>query len=385
MTDITTYPLHQLPSPCFILSEARLKNNLELLKRVQQESGAKVILALKGFAMPASFPLVKQYLPGATASSLHEAMLANELGGEVHAYSPAWVPAEAEQLLKLTDHISFNSLQQYRTYASEVEVAGVSAGLRINPEYSEVTTDLYNPCVPGSRLGVTSKQLRASYPEALPKGVEGLHFHTLCESSAESLEKTLQAVEQNFGQYLYQVKWLNMGGGHAITREGYNTELLVELVRNIAAKYQLEVILEPGSAVGWQTGWLTSTVLDIVENDGVTTAMLDTSFAAHMPDTLEMPYKPHILSEVAANTEGAFGYNLGGLTCLAGDFIPNYYFVKKLAIGDVLVFDDMMHYTTVKTTTFNGVNLPAIGKIDTDGTFTLLKSYGYNEYKSRLG
>lgn len=373
--------LAQVPSPCFLLDERLLRNNLKTLDGVQQASGGKIICALKGFAMFSTFPMVRQYLPGVTASSLNEALLGkNEFGGEVHAYSPAYVPSEMAQLLETCTHITFNSLSQWEKHRQEVLKTGgrVEAGLRINPEYSEVTTDLYNPCIVGSRLGVTASQLG----ESLPEGITGLHFHTLCESSAESLARTLEAVESKFGHLLHQARWLNMGGGHAITRKGYNTELLVQLIGQIREKYNVEVVLEPGSAVGWETGYLVASVLDVVENDGVRSAMLDVSFSAHMPDCLEMPYKPKILG--ASDEGGAFRYNMGGLTCLAGDFMGSYGFEAPLQPGDRLVFNDMIHYTMVKTTTFNGVNLPAIGIWQEDGSFRLVKTFGYEEYKSRL-
>lgn len=375
-------PFDQIPSPCFLLEERLLRNNLEILKTVQARSGARIILALKGFAMYSAFGLVRQYLPGTTASSLHEAMLGHfEFGGEVHAYSPVYPEGEFKELVQYCGHITFNSLGQWERWKTFVQAQPkrVSCGLRINPEYSEVATDLYNPALPGSRLGIMSYQLG----ETLPEGIEGLHFHTLCESSAEALEKTLEAVEQKFGHLLHQAKWLNMGGGHAITRKGYNHELLISLIRRIREKYQVEVVLEPGSAVGWETGYLVSTVLDVVENYGIQIAMLDTSFTAHMPDCLEMPYQPVILG-AEKGSNGPHVYRMGGLTCLAGDVMGDWSFEQPLKIGDKIVFNDMIHYTMVKTTTFNGVNLPNIGIWKENGSFELVKKFGYEEYKSRL-
>ena len=371
------------PSPCFVLEESRLRANLELLAHVQRESGAKIILALKGFAMYGTFPLVRQYLPGVTASSLSEARLGREEhGGEVHAYCTAYIDEDFDAIAAIASHVTFNSVGQFERYRGRL--AGKSAGLRINPEYAEVETDLYNPCVPGSRLGVTAAQLGMK----LPEGVEGLHFHTLCEKGSDTLERTLEHVEARFGALLDQVRWLNMGGGHAITRKGYDVDKLIALVRATRARHPNleEIVLEPGSAVGWQTGELVSTVLDIVDNGGVRTAMLDASFSAHMPDCLEMPYRPTVLGAKndAAPDEPGHRYHLGGQTCLAGDFMADYVFEKPLAVGDRVVFWDMIHYTMVKTTTFNGVNLPAIAIAREDGRLEVLKRFGYEEYKSRL-
>ncbi|MCB9631310.1 MAG: carboxynorspermidine decarboxylase [Sandaracinus sp.] len=371
------------PSPCFVLEEARLRANLELLAHVQRESGAKIILALKGFSMYGTFPLVRKYLPGVTASSLSEARLGREEhGGEVHAYCPAYVDEDFDAIAQIASHLTFNSVGQFERFRGRL--AGKSAGLRINPEYAEVETDLYNPCIPGSRLGVTAAQLGGR----LPEGVEGLHFHTLCEKGSDTLERTLEHVEARFGALLDQVRWLNMGGGHAITRKGYDVDKLIALVRATRARHPNleEIVLEPGSAVGWQTGELVSTVLDVVDNGGVRTAMLDVSFSAHMPDCLEMPYRPTVLGAKhdAGPDEPGHRYHLGGQTCLAGDFMPDYVFEKPLAVGDRVVFWDMIHYTMVKTTTFNGVNLPAIAVSHEDGRLEVLKRFGYEEYKARL-
>lgn len=377
------------PSPCFVLEEARLRRNLELLAEVSRRSGATILCALKGFAMYGAFPLVRRYLAGVTASSLAEALLGlEEFGAEVHAYCPAYIPADFDAIARIASHITFNSIGEYQRFRPRLRAA--SPGLRINPEYAEVATDLYNPCVPGSRLGVTVAQLSAGQLTGgeLPEGIEGLHFHTMCEQGADTLGRTLERVEAKFGALLDRVRWLNMGGGHAITRAGYDVDGLVELVRGIKARHpQLErIILEPGSAVGWQTGELVATVLDIVENQGVRTAMLDVSFSAHMPDTLEMPYRPIVHGARDAHGDEGPGhrYHLGGQTCLAGDFMPDYVFERELAVGDRVVFADMIHYTMVKTTTFNGIRLPAIAIWREDGTLDVQKRFGYEDYKRRL-
>jgi carboxynorspermidine decarboxylase len=373
-----------VPSPCFVLDEARLRKNLELLADVSARSGATIICALKGFAMYSTFPLVRRYLPGVTASSLAEAMLGlEEFGREVHAYCPAYIPGQFDAIARIASHITFNSIGEYQRYRSRLH--GSSPGLRINPEYAEVETDLYNPCVPGSRLGVTAAELPGG---TLPEGLEGLHFHTLCEKGADTLARTLEHVETKFSAQLDTVRWLNMGGGHAITRAGYDVDGLVELIRGVKARHpQLErIVLEPGSAVGWQTGELVATVLDIVVNQGVRTAMLDVSFSAHMPDCLEMPYRPTVLGARHDAPRDAVGhrYHLGGQTCLAGDFMPDYVFERELAAGDRIVFADMIHYTMVKTTTFNGVGLPSIAIWHEDGRLELAKRFGYEDYKRRI-
>lgn len=376
------------PSPCFILEESLLRKNLELIDSVQKASGGQIILALKGFSMYSAFPIVKEYLSGATASSLNEIRLINDyLGVKAHTYIPAYLPHEFTEVLERSSHITFNSLNQWNRFKDQVATYNeqhpeqrVSCGIRVNPQYSEVEVDMYNPCVPGSRLGVT----RDLIGDTLPEGIDGIHFHTLCENDSTTLERTLEALESRFGDLLHQAKWLNMGGGHLMTREGYNIPLLIDLVRNIREKYNLHVILEPGSAIAWRTGVLVSTVLDVFDSQGVQVAILDTSFAAHMPDTLEMPYKPYIRGSYHEPVAGLPVYRLGGMTCLAGDFMGDYSFDKPLEIGDRLIFEDMIHYTMVKTTTFNGVNLPSIGMIQQDGSFKLIRSYGYESFKDRL-
>ncbi len=376
----------QVPSPCFVLDEELLKINLNILDLVQQEAGVEIICALKGYAMWSTFPLIGKYLKGATASSLHEARLINEeMGCLAHTYCPVFLEDEFEQILGLSSHITFNSISQFEKLKNRVKAfhRPVSMALRINPDYSEVETELYNPAIPGSRLGIT----REEFPKKLPEEIEGLHFHVLCENDSFVLERTLEKVEKKFSQYIKQVKWFNMGGGHHITRKDYDVKHLVDLLKNFKKRYpNLEkVILEPGEAVGWQTGYLVSTVQDIIENKGVKVAMLDVSFAAHMPDCLEMPYKPVILNATDAR-EGKPTYRMGGGTCLAGDFMGmgDYSFEKELKPGDKVVFDDMIHYTMVKTTFFNGVRHPSIGIWKEAGEFVLLRSFGYEDYKGKL-
>jgi len=373
----------EIPSPAYVLDESLLRKNLELIHSVQQESGCSIILALKGFAMFPVFGMVKQYLSGATASSLNEArLIVEEMGCKAHTYAPAYLDREFEQMLQYSSHLTFNSLAQWERFKDRVKqhTHPVSCGLRINPQYSEVTTEMYNPCIAGSRLGITRDQI----PDGLPEEIEGLHFHTLCENDSFTLERTLEAVELRFGDLLHQIKWLNMGGGHLMTRKGYDTQHLIGLIKKIRSKYNIDVILEPGSAIAWQTGYLRSTVLDIIESQGIEVALLDVSFAAHMPDTLEMPYKPRILGATDP-TKGKPSYRMGGMTCLAGDFMGDYSFEQPLSVGDTIVFDDMIHYTMVKTTTFNGVNLPDIGIWQENNRYRLIRNFGYESYKDRLG
>ncbi|MDT8886796.1 carboxynorspermidine decarboxylase [Aquirufa regiilacus] len=372
----------EISSPAYVLEENLLLNNLKLLQRVQQEAGVEIICALKGFSFYHVFPTVKQYLSGATASSLHEARLAfEEMGNKCHAYTPAYLPAEFEEFMSYASHMTFNSLNQVAQFASQATSKGISCGIRINPEYAEVETDMYNPCIAGSRLGIR----RSDLGDRLPEGIEGLHSHTLCENDSYVLERTLAVIDAKFGDLLQQAKWLNLGGGHLITRADYQVDHLIQVLKTFKAKYpHLSIILEPGSAVGWQTGFLKSTVLDIVHSAGIDVAILDVSFAAHMPDTLEMPYKPRIRSASSEPESGKPTYRFGGMTCLAGDFYGDYSFDKPLEIGDSIIFEDMIHYTMVKTTTFNGVNLPDIGMIKSDGEYHRFKHFGYESFKDRL-
>ena len=327
------------------------------------------------------FPVVREYVQYSTASSLSEARLAyEEMGSKAHTYAPAYSEAEFPEIMSLSSHITFNSLSQFQKFYPYTLGKNISCGLRINPEYSDVETDLYNPCAPGSRLGVVADLLG----DHLPEGVEGLHFHTLCESNSFDLEKTLAVIDEKFGKYFPQIKWLNMGGGHLMTHKDYDVEHLITLLKNFRAKYpHLHIILEPGSAFAWQTGFLLSTVLDVVENKGIKTAMLDVSFSCHMPDCLEMPYKPAIrgASDVIS---GKPAYRMGGNSCLSGDFYGSWSFENELKVGDQVIFEDMIHYTMVKTTMFNGVTHPSIGILTKENEFKLIRRFGYEDYKNRI-
>ncbi len=364
----------------FVIEEQKLRKNLELLQYVRKEANVDILVALKGMAFWHYFPLMKQYLSGACASSLNEVRLIyEEMGEKAHTYCPVFHEEEFEEICRMSSHISFNSLSQWEKYKDRVP-EGLSLGLRINPGYSEVETDLYNPARPGSRLGIIAEQL----PETLPDGIKGLHFHVLCEQDSYVLERVLKVVEEKFSEHLKQVKWINMGGGHHITRSDYDVEHLISLLKDFKTRYpHLQVVLEPGEAVGWQTGYLQCKIEDIVENKGVRIAMLDVSFSAHMPDTLEMPYKPEIRG-AGEPGEKKFNYRMGGSSCLAGDVYGDYSFDHELSAGDTIIFEDMIHYTMVKTTMFNGVKHPAIAKIDMDGNFLVLREIGYDEYKYRL-
>jgi carboxynorspermidine decarboxylase len=371
----------KIPSPCYVLDEVAFRNNLELIKSVKERAGVEIILAFKAFAMWSVFPIVREYIPNSTASSLAEARLAfEEMGSKAHTYAPAYTDREFPEIMRCSSHITFNSLQQFERFYPQTQFENISCGLRINPEFSDVETDLYNPCAPGSRLGIIADQLG----EKLPEGVEGLHFHTLCESNSFDLEKTLQVMEEKFGKYFSQIKWLNMGGGHLITRDDYDVEHLISLLHNFKAKYpHLQIILEPGSAFAWRTGVLVSSVVDIVENKGIKTAMLDVSFACHMPDCLEMPYKPAIVGATDF-IPGKPTYRMGGNSCLSGDFYGDWSFENELKIGDKIIFEDMIHYTMVKTTMFNGVTHPSIGIWTKENEFKLIREFDYEDYKGRM-
>ncbi len=375
------FDLNSLPSPCYIVDERLLRKNLEILDSVQRRTGCKILLALKGFSMFSVFPLISKYLKGITASSLFEARLGFEkMGGEVHIYAPAYVEAEFDELMRYCDHIVFNSFNQWLRYKDKVKNAPnkISCGLRINPEYSEIATPLYNPCYQYSRLGVTRTNFQ---PEAL-EGLSGLHFHTMCEQNSDTLDRTIKVVEQKFGDFLPKMKWLNFGGGHHITRPDYDLDTLVRSIMFFKDKYGLEVYLEPGEAVALNTGFLVASVLDIVHN-GMDIAILDTSAACHMPDVLEMPYRPDII-DAGKPGEYAHTYRLGGPTCLAGDIIGDYSFKQPLKSGDRLTFCDMAHYSMVKNNTFNGVNLPAIVRYNETEGVQIVRQFGYEDYQSRL-
>ena len=373
----------EIPSPAFVLDEKLLRKNLELINTVQQEAGIEIILAFKGFAMWSAFPIVREYLKGATASSLYEARLCfEEMKTRAHLYSPVYLDHEFDELMSYSDHIVFNSVKQFKKYYQRTRTADhkISCGIRINPEYSDVGTDLYNPSAPGSRLGIGSNEI----PDELPEGIEGIHFHVLCESDSFSLEKVLKNLENKYSKYLHQVKWVNMGGGHLMTREGYNHQHLIKLLKDFRKKYDVKVILEPGSAIAWETGVLVSTIQDIVEHQGVKTAILDVSFTAHMPDTLEMPYRPKIIGAQDPTEESRYLYRLGGGSCLAGDFMEAYDFGRELQIGEQIVFLDMIHYTMVKTTMFNGVNHPSIAIWTKDEQLNIVRKFSYEDFKNRL-
>jgi carboxynorspermidine decarboxylase len=375
--------IKQIPTPCYVLDEQLLRNNLSLIKSVKERAGVNIILAFKAFSLWRAFPIVREYIPYSTASSIHEARLAfEEMGSLAHTYSPAYTEKEFPTILKYSSHITFNSFSQFNRFLPMVKNFDrkVSLGIRINPEYSEVETDLYNPCSPGSRMGVVASQM----PDKLPPEIEGIHFHSLCESSSYNLEKTLEAIESKFGSYLKQIKWFNMGGGHLITRKNYDVNHLVELLKRFKAKWDVDIILEPGSAFAWNTGVLVSEVVDIVENHGIKTAILNVSFTAHMPDCLEMPYKPHVQGAHQEPVKGQPTYRLGGNSCLSGDFIGDWSFDVPLKVGDKIVFEDMIHYTIVKSTMFNGVPHPAIGIWNDDSGLKIVREFGYEDYKGRM-
>jgi len=379
---VTGIDYDRFPSPCYILDEKRLRANLALIDGVQQAAGVEIILAFKGFALWRAFPIVREYLPGATASSLHEARLCfEEMGVPAHTYAAAYIPEEFEEILGYSSHVTFNSLGQYRRYRDQVlaHQRMISMGLRVNPEYSDVATEIYNPASPHSRLGVTAEHLA----DGLPGDIEGLHFHTLCESDSFALEKVLEHFEARFGHLLPQLKWVNMGGGHLMTRVGYDIDHLVGILKAFRDKHDVQVILEPGSAIAWTSGELKSTVLDVVENNGVKTALLDVSFTAHMPDTLEMPYRPRVLG-AGEPAPDLYNYRLGGTSCLAGDFHTEYGFRQPLEPGSQVLLSDMMHYTMVKSTTFNGVRHPSIAMWTAGGEAIVFREFDYADFKNRL-
>lgn len=382
MIKITDIDFSKLPTPCYIVDESLLKRNLSILADVQNRTGCKILLALKAFSMYSTFPLIKQYLCGTTASGLYEARLGfEEMGSEVHTFSPAYKESDFEEIMKYSDHIVFNSFSQWNKFKDKVKnynCKKIECGLRINPEYSEIETDIYNPCFKNSRLGITLK----NFDETQLDGIDGLHFHTMCEQNSDTLMRTLKVVDEKFGKYIKNMKWVNFGGGHHITRDDYDVELLVSCINSFKEKYGVEVYLEPGEAVALNTGFLASTVLDIIDN-GMQIAILDTSAACHMPDVLEMPYRPHIIGSGQPN-EKNYTYRLGGPTCLAGDIIGDYSFDKPLEIGDVLAFCDMAHYSMVKNNTFNGMPLPSILIKHENGSIELVKEFSYEDFKSRV-
>lgn len=374
------YPsLLEVETPAFVVDEALLRGNLEILRTVAEESGAKILLAQKAFSMFATYPLMREYLAGTTASGLYEAKLGyEEMGGETHIFSSAYPPQDMEEIFRICDHVSFNSFSQWERYRAQAIASGKSCGIRVNPEHSTQDHGIYDPCSQGSRLGVPLSQFR----EDLLEGLEGLHFHTLCQQNADALLETLAVVEEKFGKYLPQMKWLNFGGGHHITRKDYERSALVEAIRRVQKQYDLQVYLEPGEAVALEAGFLISSVLDITENQGKN-ALLDASAACHMPDVLEMPYRPPLYGS-GERGELPYDYRLGGATCLAGDIIGEYSFAQPLAVGDKLIFEDMAIYSMVKTNSFNGMALPDICLRNLQGEISLVKRFSYEDFKGRL-
>lgn len=379
---------NDIPTPFYIVYENRLRRNLELISYVMRQADVDIIMAFKANALWRTFPIIKEYVISSTASSLNEMRLGiEELGGNVHSYCPAYTDSTIGEFLEGSTHITFNSIAQFERFKGNVDAYNrehpekrVSPGMRVNPQCSVIETDIYNPALPGSRFGVASNQIG----DSLPDGIEGLHFHALCESSSYDLERVLEAFESQFGKYLPSVKWVNMGGGHLMTREGYDIEHLISLLKGFKKRYPwLKVIMEPGSAFTWRTGDLITSVVDIVTNQGVSTAIIDASFACHMPDCLEMPYKPAITESV--ETDGTLPtYRLGGNSCLSGDYVGNWSFKEPLRIGDRLTLEDMNHYTTVKTTMFNGIQHPDIVFSNSEGECVYLRRFTYEDYKNRM-
>ena len=392
--DIFSYtPLnHPTVQPYYLLQEKDLRRNLELIRHICDEAGVEFILAFKAFALWKTFPVFRQYIHHTTASSPYEARLAfEEFGSKAHTYSPAYEDDTFDVILHCSSHITFNSLSQFQHFSQRVKSLGDEAplmGIRINPEHSEIETELYNPCAPGSRFGVLSTQL----PDQLPEEITGFHCHCHCESSSFALENTLGYIEEKFGRWLPQIKWLNLGGGHLVTRKDYDVKHLISLLQSFKAKYpHLQIILEPGSAFAWQTGSLVSQIVDIVENDGIKTAILNVSFTCHMPDCLEMPYHPVVREAKTIENARELGiereaciYRLGGNSCLSGDYMGYWQFKKPLQIGDIITFEDMIHYTTVKTNMFNGIHHPSIRFERLDGCVETLRDYTYEDYRDRM-
>lgn len=375
------FNINKVPTPSYVVEEQLLRKNLEILKDIMDKTGCKILLAQKAFSMYCTYPLIGQYLSGTTASSLFEARLGyEEMGKEVHIFSPAYREDEFDEILSICDHIVFNSINQWNRYKDKVFKSSrkVSCGLRINPEYSEIETDMYNPCFPGSRFGIKASQLN----EEDLDGIDGLHFHTMCEQNSDVLERTLKVVEEKFGHLLHKMKWLNFGGGHHITRADYDLDALIRCINYIKDKYQLEVYLEPGEAVALNAGYLVTTVLELGENS-LQLAILDTSATCHMPDVIEMPYRPKIIGSGEPG-QYLYTYRLGGPTCLAGDVIGDYSFTEPLKVGDRLVFCDMAIYSMVKNNTFNGINLPTIIYNTEKEGLKIIKKFGYEDFKGRL-
>ncbi len=379
----------QVPSPCYVMEEQLLRRNLQLISRVAREANVEIILAFKAFALWKTFPIFREYINSVTASSVNEARLAfEEFGSPAHTFSPAYTMEEFGAYMRCSSHITFNSLTQYERFAKLAAENKISCGIRINPEYSEIETELYNPCAPGSRFGVTCDQL----PDVLPEHIEGFHCHCHCESDSYALEHTLEHIEQRFGRWLPQLKWLNLGGGHLMTRADYDVNHLIALLNGLHERYpNLHIILEPGSAFAWQTGSLVASVVDIVENRGIRTAILNVSFTCHMPDCLEMPYQPKVTDAESMEPDAVKNapheqniYRLGGNSCLSGDYMGSWRFPAPLKIGDRVVFEDMIHYTTVKTNMFNGISHPSIAFLRQDGTLDVMRQFTYEDYRDRM-
>ena len=385
-SDITPSLYSSFPSPCYVVEERLLRRNLELIREISQKADIEIILAFKAFALWKTFPILQEYIQHTTASSLFEAQLAyKEFGSPAHTFSPAYTDEEFPSIAAISSHLTFNSLSQYKHFHQQASAKGISLGIRINPEYSEIETELYNPCAPGSRFGIMAEDL----PDTLPEDIEGFHCHSHCESSSENLERTLQHIEERFGKWLPKLKWLNLGGGHLITRKDYNVPLLISLMRSLHKRYpQLRIILEPGSAFAWQTGPLISKVVDIVENNGIKTAILNVSFTCHMPDCLEMPYRPQVrgakILQEGEPSSSPHTYRLGGNSCLSGDFMGNWVFDHPLQPSEYIVFEDMIHYTTVKTCMFNGIQHPSIAMLHADNSIEILRQYTYSDYRDRM-
>ena len=370
-------------TPIYIIEESKLRRNLKLIASVAAKADIEIILAFKAFALWKTFPIFREYIHSTTASSLSEAKMAFEkFGAPAHTYSPAYTDGEFDEIVRCSSHLSFNSLSQYERFHQRAK--SVSIGLRVNPEYSEVGTLLYNPCAPGTRFGVTADKL----PEQLPADIEGFHCHCHCESGADVFQRTLGHIEEKFSRWFPQLKWINFGGGHLMTRKDYDVDLLISMMQDFHRRYPwLKVILEPGSAFAWQAGPLVSHVVDIVEDKGIKTAILDVSFTCHMPDCLEMPYQPNVRNAESVEQEKATEpctYRLGGNSCLSGDFMGSWRFEKELQVGDEVIFEDMIHYTTVKTNTFNGITHPSIGMLHEDGTMEVLRRFGFEDYLNRM-
>ncbi len=371
------------PSPCYVVDEALLEKNLKILKYVQDRTDCKILLATKAFSMYSVFNTIGKYLYGVTSSSLNEARLGyEEMGKEVHIFSPAYRDDEFDKIIEYCDHIVFNSFNQWKKYKNKIlaQPKKIQIGLRINPEYSEIKTEIYNPCAKNSRLGITLDDFKKN--EELLDGIDGIHFHTMCEQGADVLERTVKAAAEKFGGYLKNMKWLNFGGGHHITKEGYDLDRLIRVIDRVKEKYNTEIYLEPGEAVALNSGFLISTVLDVIKN-GIDLAVLDVSAACHMPDVLEMPYRPEVIGAGEAG-EFEYSYRLTGPTCLAGDIIGDYSFKKPLKEGDRVIFCDMAIYSMVKNNTFNGINLPSIALYSLDKKAKIIKTFGYDDFKRRL-